>query len=82
MSILAWVLLGLIAGALAKFILPGKAPSGWLWTIGIGILGALVGGFIGHSLGFGDIHGFDLRSIALAVGGAVLCLFIYDRAKK
>jgi uncharacterized membrane protein YeaQ/YmgE (transglycosylase-associated protein family) len=82
MGILAWILFGLIAGAVAKFILPGKGPSGWLWTIGLGVVGALVGGFIGHQLGFGDIHGFDLRSMALAVGGAVLCLVIYDRVKK
>lgn len=82
MGILAWIVLGLIAGAVAKFIMPGKGPSGWIWTILLGILGALVGGFIGHSLGWGDIHGFDIRSILLAIGGSLLCLFVYDRFLK
>ena len=79
MGILSWLVLGLIAGVLAKFILPGKGPSGWIYTIALGIVGALVGGFIGHALGLGDIHSPDLRSIALAVGGSVLVLVVYDR---
>ena len=78
MGILAWIVLGLVAGALAKFIMPGQQGGGILLTIVLGIVGALVGGFLGtYVLGFGDISGFDLRSIAIAVGGALLVLFVY-----
>ena len=78
MGILAWILLGLVAGVLAKFIMPGRQGGGIILTIVLGIVGALVGGFLGtHVLGFGDISGFDLRSIAIAVGGAILVLFLY-----
>jgi uncharacterized membrane protein YeaQ/YmgE (transglycosylase-associated protein family) len=76
MGILLWVVFGLIAGAIAKFLMP-TAPGGILVTIGVGIVGAVVGGFIGAQLGFGDISGFDIRSMLLAVGGGVLVLFIY-----
>lgn len=77
MGIFAWIVLGLIAGLLAKFIMPGRDPGGIIITILLGIGGAVVGGFIGTQLGFGDISGFDLRSLAIAVGGAVLLLFVY-----
>ena len=78
MGILSWVLLGLVAGVLAKFIMPGRQRGGIILTIVLGIVGALVGGFLGTTVfGFGDISGFDLRSIAIAVGGALLVLFLY-----
>ena len=78
MGILAWVVLGLVAGALAKFIMPGQQGGGIILTIVLGVVGALVGGFLGtYVFGFGDISGFDLRSIAIAVGGALLVLFVY-----
>jgi uncharacterized membrane protein YeaQ/YmgE (transglycosylase-associated protein family) len=77
MGILLWAVFGLIAGAIAKFLMPGKAPGGIILTIILGIVGAIVGGFIGTQLGFGDISGFDVRSMLLAVGGGVLVLFIY-----
>jgi uncharacterized membrane protein YeaQ/YmgE (transglycosylase-associated protein family) len=82
MGILLWALFGLIAGAIAKFVMPGKGPGGILVTIALGIVGAVVGGFIGAQLGFGDISGFDLRSMLLAVGGGVLVLFIYGLVTK
>jgi uncharacterized membrane protein YeaQ/YmgE (transglycosylase-associated protein family) len=78
MGILAWIIFGLIAGALAKFIMPGTQGGGIILTIVLGVVGALVGGFLGtHLLGFGAISGFDLRSMAIAVGGALLVLVVY-----
>ncbi len=77
MGILAWVVFGLIAGWLARLLMPGRQPGGMILTIVLGIVGAVVGGFIGTQLGFGDISGFDLRSMALAVGGGVLVLFVF-----
>jgi uncharacterized membrane protein YeaQ/YmgE (transglycosylase-associated protein family) len=82
MGILAWIVFGLIAGFLAKFLMPGNAPGGIIATIVLGIIGAVVGGFLGTLLGFGDISGFDLRSMALAVGGGVVVLFLYGLATR
>lgn len=78
MGILAWIVLGLVAGALAKFIMPGQQGGGIILTTVLGIVGAIVGGLLGtYVFGFGDISGFDLRSIVIAVGGALLVLFLY-----
>lgn len=83
MGILAWVVLGLIAGVLAKFIMPGDQPGGIIITILLGIAGALVGGFIGHHLfGIADINSLSLHSILVAVAGAILILFGYRMLKK
>lgn len=69
--------MGLIVGVLAKFIMPGKDPGGIIITIVIGIVGALVGGYIGSYLGFGTVTGFNVASILLAIGGAILVLILY-----
>ena len=82
MGILLWVRFGLLAGAIARYLMPGKVPGGIIVTILLGIVGAVVGGFIGSLLGFGDISGFDLRSMLLAVGGGVLVLFLYGLATR
>lgn len=82
MGILTWIVLGLIAGALAKFIMPGRDPGGIIVTIGLGILGAIVGGFLGTLIGFGDISGFDIRSVIIAVVGAIILLAIYRAVRK
>lgn len=82
MGIIAWLALGLVAGLLAKLIMPGDDPGGIVITIVLGIVGALVGGFIGTQLGFGNVTGFDMRSVALAVGGAVALLFLYRLTKR
>ena len=76
MGILSWIIFGLIAGAIARFILPGRDPSGCLGTVIIGIIGAVVGGFIGTRLGWGSVQQFDLRSMGIAVFGGVVVLFI------
>lgn len=77
MGILAWIVLGLIAGVIAKLIIPGKDPGGFIVTILLGVAGALVGGFIGSALGFGGVEGFDFGSFLIAVLGAILLLVIY-----
>jgi uncharacterized membrane protein YeaQ/YmgE (transglycosylase-associated protein family) len=78
MGILSWIVLGLVAGALAKLIMPGEQGGGILLTIVLGVVGALVGGFLGtYVFGFGDVSGFNLRSIVIAVGGSLLVLFAY-----
>lgn len=82
MGILSWIVFGLIAGAIAKLIKPGDDPGGWIVTILIGIAGAFVGGYIGSLLGFGDISGFNLKSLALAIAGSLLLLFLYSKFKK
>ena len=75
---LFWILLGLIAGSLAKFIMPGRDPAGCLFTILLGIVGALVGGVIGTRLGWGQVAtgDRDLRSIGSATFGALILLAI------
>jgi uncharacterized membrane protein YeaQ/YmgE (transglycosylase-associated protein family) len=82
MGIFSWLIMGLIVGVLAKWIMPGKDPGGLIITILLGIAGAFVGGFIGSFLGFGKVSGFNLGSLALATGGALLLLFVYRKIKK
>ena len=82
MGIFSWILMGLIVGALAKFIMPGDDPGGIIVTILICIAGAFVGGFIGSAIGLGTVTGFNLGSLLLAIGGALLLLFVYRRIKK
>jgi len=77
MGILSWIFLGLIAGALAKFILPGKDPGGILLTIIIGIVGAILGGFLGSFVGLGKVESFDFGGIIIATVGAILLLIVY-----
>jgi uncharacterized membrane protein YeaQ/YmgE (transglycosylase-associated protein family) len=78
MGILSWIVLGLVAGALAKFVMPGQQGGGIIVTSVLGVVGAIVGGALGtYVFGFGDISGFDLRSIGIAVGGALLVLIVY-----
>lgn len=82
MGILSWILLGLVAGALAKFIMPGKDPGGCLITIVLGVLGAVVGGFIGTFVGLGKIQSFDLGGIFIATVGAIVVLLIWRMIQK
>ena len=82
MGILTWIILGLVVGVIAKLIMPGKDPGGFVITIILGMVGAFVGGFIASSLGFGSVAGFDIRSLLIAVCGAVLLLAIYRVVKK
>lgn len=77
MGILSWIFLGLIAGALAKFLMPGKDPGGCLVTMVIGIVGGVLGGFLGTFIGLGKIQSFDLGGIFIATMGAIVLLIIY-----
>jgi len=82
MGILSWIILGLIVGALAKFLMPGKDPGGIIITILIGVAGAFIGGFVGAKMGLGTVTGFNLVSIGLATGGALLLLIVYRFLKR
>ena len=81
MGILTWIVLGLIVGALAKWIMPGDDPGGIFITILIGIAGALLGGFLSTAMGFGAVTGFNLGSVVIAVLGSLILLFGYRRLK-
>jgi uncharacterized membrane protein YeaQ/YmgE (transglycosylase-associated protein family) len=76
-GILSWIIFGLIAGAIAKFLTPGRDPGGCIITIIIGVVGALLGGWLATVLGFGGISGFDFRSFVIAIGGSILLLAIW-----
>jgi uncharacterized membrane protein YeaQ/YmgE (transglycosylase-associated protein family) len=78
----AWIILGGIAGAIAKWIMPGDGPGGLIVTILIGIAGGLVGGYIGTALGFGSVSGLNIPSLLLAIGGASVLLFLYELINK
>ena len=77
MGILSWILFGLIAGALAKLIMPGRDGGGIIMTIVLGIVGAMVGGWISTFFGMGEVDGFNIGSFAVAIVGALVVLFIY-----
>ncbi|UNU24692.1 GlsB/YeaQ/YmgE family stress response membrane protein [Microcoleus vaginatus] len=80
-NIIAWIVLGLIAGAIAKAIYPGTQGGGFLATTGLGILGALVGGYLGNMFlgtsGGASVGALSIPSIAFAVIGAIVLLFIW-----
>ena len=82
MGIIAWIVFGLIAGAIAKLLMPGKDPGGFFVTILLGIVGAVVGGFIGSALGFGEVTGFDFRSFLIAIVGAIVVLIAYRMLRR
>ena len=75
---LFWLVLGLIAGSLAKFLVPGRDPTGCIFTILLGVVGALLGGLIGTQFGWGKIDQgeLELRSIGIATFGAIILLLL------
>ena len=77
MGILSWIVFGLIAGAVAKFLMPGRDPGGCIITIIIGVVGAVLGGWLATLLGFGGISGFDFRSFIIAVLGSIVLLILW-----
>jgi len=76
MSILAWIVLGLIAGGVASLIVPGRTPGGVIGAILIGIVGAIIGGWVATAFGAGSIDGLSLYSMVVSVLGAVALLAI------
>jgi uncharacterized membrane protein YeaQ/YmgE (transglycosylase-associated protein family) len=83
MNFISWIALGFLAGGIAKLIVPGKDPGGCLVTIGIGILGALLGGFLGTTLfHWGTVTGFDLKSVGIAVAGSLVLLLLFRLLKR
>lgn len=80
MGIISWIILGLIAGVLAKWIMPGEDPGGIIVTILIGIAGAFLGGWLGSLAGWGTMERLDIGSIITAIVGALILLFIYRMA--
>lgn len=82
MEIISWIIFGLVAGAVAKFLLPGRDPGGFIGTIVIGVAGAFVGGLIANIIGYGAVSpGFNLRSFIFAVIGSIVLLLVYRMVK-
>lgn len=77
-AIIGWIIFGLIAGAVAKLLMPGRDPGGMIVTMLLGIGGAVIGGFIGRAIwGSTGANDWSIGSFALAIVGAILLLFLY-----
>lgn len=76
MGLLSWIVMGLCAGALARFLAPGDDAMGCVGTLVVGVIGAVLGGFLATLLGFGGFRGFDLYSLIVAILGAVVLLLV------
>ena len=77
MGLISWILVGAIAGLLAKWIMPGSGPGGFIITIILGMAGASIGGFVVGVLGGTGATGFNIWSILVATLGAIILLFVY-----
>ncbi|EJV4016616.1 GlsB/YeaQ/YmgE family stress response membrane protein, partial [Salmonella enterica] len=78
MGIIAWIIFGLIAGVIAKLLMPGRDGGGFILTCILGIVGAVVGGWLATMFGIGgSISGFNLHSFLVAVVGAIVVLVIF-----
>lgn len=82
MGILSWIVVGLIAGALAKWIMPGAQNVGIFMTMVLGIVGGVVGGFIMSLIGKTGVTGFNLPTLLVATLGALVVLFLYGLLRK
>ncbi len=81
MGIVSWIIFGLIAGILAKVDYAGKDGREFVVTVILGIIGAVVGGWISTLFGFGKVDGFNFGSFVVAVIGALVVLFIYRKVR-
>lgn len=77
MGAISWAIFGLLAGMVAKWLMPGRNPMGCILTSILGIGVAMVGGFIGTQIGWGTTSGWDVRSFCLAVAGAMVLLYLH-----
>ena len=80
MGLLTWILIGLVAGVLAELLVGGPGGfgiEGLIITTVLGIVGAVVGGFISSALGYGDVTGFNIRSVVIALVGAILVIVVW-----
>ena len=75
MGILSWIVFGLVVGIIAKLLMPGRDPGGFIVTILLGIAGALLGGFVGRAMGFDGPN--EPAGWLMSIGGAILLLVIY-----
>ena len=82
MGILSWIVLGLIAGAIAKLLMPGDDPGGFILTILIGVVGAVIGGAIATGIGWGSVDGINLPSLVIAVVGSLILLFAFRMLRR
>ncbi len=82
MGILSWIVLGLIAGVLAKILMPGNDPGGFIVTTLLGVAGAFLGGWVGTALGIASFNGFTVQGIFVATAGAVMLLVLYRMLRK
>ena len=78
MGLISWVVVGLIAGLLARWIMPGSEPGGLILTAILGMAGASIGGFLVGLLGGTGATGFNVWSIVVATFGAIVLLFLYN----
>jgi len=81
MGIFSWVVFGLLAGIIARCIMPGKEHMGIFMTIILGIIGALIGGVVSTALGFGKVDGFNIYSIGIATVGSIIVLFVIHKIR-
>ncbi len=77
MDYLTWAGIGLVAGVVAKIVHPGKDPGGLIVTLALGVGGALGGGWAARRFGFGDVTGFDLKSLGIATAGSFVLLVLF-----
>jgi uncharacterized membrane protein YeaQ/YmgE (transglycosylase-associated protein family) len=83
MGIIAWIIWGIVVGAVARLLLSGRQPIGLLWTMLLGIGGSLIGGFIATDvLDISDSDNFDFGSFLIAVGTSFLLLLLYVRIER
>ena len=83
MGVISWIIFGLIAGILAKWIMPGKDGGGFFMTIILGIVGAVVGGWLAKVLGLGDgISEFSIHNLIAAIIGSIVVLVVFRMIRK
>lgn len=82
MNILAWIVIGLLAGWLAKLAVPGKEPTGFFATLAIGVVGAILGGWIWNLMGYEGATGINFGSLLVAFIGSALLLMVYHAVRR